>query len=513
MAFRKPRIAPSSAILAITALAFAVMFIFTPLSTDDFWYMTRSMDKWFAGRPLGFPLNDILDEISWRYFNDNARLSNVIFAFLVYLPHWLVAAASAAMCAWALFSLARLSGVGGRDWKGAVWLSALFAMLLPWAEHLFTLCYSLNYVWPMALSAWIALRVLSGRPIPLWLSPLIGLLFGAWHEGFSVPVFVGIFVLALCRRHRFSAPWIWALLAGMALGILWLLNSPAFFSRQPAVSGSLFSLSVWAKILIGDILYLLFCLLAFIAACGYSTRGILSSPLILFVGAVGLVSLLIHFFAPYGLRVGLCAEVFAIPGIIILWQRCFSFPERLTVPASIFLGLFLFAHLLVASVCTIRLNRQYTRIYEQYRTSPDGHVFVDFTPDFEAPVLALGKPLFLHMESCIAVHLTGENVRKPLLAVPSQLAHIDSLAGSPAYGRPGLRGLDGRFFIPADSLAFPRDCWTKFRGGVLFGDTSAQRSLVAVPFVSEGDSLPYFYIFIEDRMPLARFKPVRGIYW
>ena len=361
----------------------------------------------------------------------------------------------------------------------------------------------------MAAATWIAHRVLRGRPLHPAVAFLVGLVFGAWHEGFSVPVLAGQLALSLFFPSRFRRAYIWALEGGMVLGIAWLACCPAFLSRGSDGAALLVAHNL-LQALRYDFLIGIYALLWAAALMRPRTRSRALEPLHVFIFSCCAVSYLISAYALFGMRVGMCGEMFAIVGILRLWgaRRC-----RLAKAVTIAVGAFLIAHLAVASVMTVRTNRSFDALYEQYRRSPDGRVFTDITPDFRAPFLALGKPLFLHQEKLVCEHLVKPLVFKPLLPVPERLADIGAHSGKPVAGKPGLRELDGFYFISADSLELPRDRWTDAWGRVTFGTAPHMRPLRAIPFTSRADGCDYFYIYVSERMPRERFGPIKAIDW
>ncbi len=497
-------------IFALTALAFAVFFIFTPYSGDDFWFRHLAMDQYFATGSFGFPGELIRMEMLDHIRHDNARLCNILFCILVYLPRWITATVTAALCTWLLRALARLAGIGRADWQKTVWLCAMFAMALPWVEHLFTLCFQLNYLWSMAGAAWIACRVLFGRPLHPVLAFAVGLLFGAWHEGFSVPVFAGLCALAVCFPSRFRRRDTAAMLAGMAIGIAWLAFCPAALYRGEGGT-RLSEPYYWLLSLRYNFLICIYFILWLAALARRKTRAGALTPLSVFTATCCAVSYLIGVYAAFGMRPGMCGEMFAIAGILRLWPA--ESGSRVRVALSGLMGIFLIAHLAVASAMTFRVRGEYDTLYKQYRRSTDGRVFTRLTSDLEAPLLALGKPLFLYQESLLCQGLTHSSVSKPLLPVPELLADATAQSGRDVPGMPGLRMFDGRFFAPADSLGLPLDCWTDLQTQVMFGPVAHPRVVRAIPFTSRADGREYFYLYINGRMPLERIRPANAIYW
>lgn len=505
----------AAAVYSLTAIAFAVMYIAMPYHCDDFWYMGQLIDYVFYGKE-GFPAGGILSVIRWHYLYDNARLANIVYATVMLFPRWIPAILTSLLSAATIIMLARVAGLRRDMWKGAVWLCFLYTVFLPWPEYLFAVCHQFNYAWAAALSLFaVCLFFREGRT-PVWLMAVTGLLAGAWHEGFSVPLLSGFVVVALVRRGRFADAPRLVLLASLAAGIAWLMLAPPFFGRADSPARALADPDTWLRCMRFDILYTLFALMALVAVFIPRGRRRLVSPLTIFLLVSGGCAFGIHMHALFCLRAGFWAELAAVAGIVRLWPALFAplRAPRLSAVASAAAAGFLALHLIVACAMTVIMNREFNRIFEQYIASPDGRIFVDLTHDFEAPLLALGKPSSLHMETALAWHLRPQfHVAKPLLAVPSELAHVTGDSGEAVGGRPGLRRLGNLCFIPADKTDFMRDRMSYIPVTATFGDTAFGRSIMAVPFVSQADGQEYFYIFIDDRMPFARLWPINAVEW
>lgn len=505
----------SAAVYSVTALAFAVMFVVMPYHCDDFWYMGPVLDYVFYGRD-GFPAGAVRDIIEWHYLNDNARLANIVYASVMLVPRWIPAVLTGLLSALSLIMLARIAGLGSSMWKGAVWLCLLYTVFLPWPEYLFALCHQFNYSWAEALSLFSVCMFFRAGRTPVWLMAVSGVLTGAWHEGFSVPLVAGFAFVAIIWRRRFADSSRLVLIAAMAAGIAWLMLAPPFFNRSDSPVHALADWRTWVRCMRFDILYTVFVLMALAALLIPRARRRLLSPLTLFLLVSGACAFVIHMHVIFCYRAGLCAEIMAVAGIVRLWPVLFGHlrAPRLSALATALAGAFLVVHLCVACVMTVRTDREFSRIFELYKASPDGRIFVDLTHDFDAPFMALGKPAFLHMESALVWHLKpGNGVAKPMLPVPSALARVTADSGEAVGGRDGLRRCGNLHFIPAEKTDFPRDRWTYIPATVTFGTREFGRSIMAVPFVSEADGREYFYIFIDDRMPLGRIWPLGSVKW
>lgn len=497
-------------VFAITAIAFAVMFVAMPCIADDLWYMSGIHD-YKSGIGDASVVSAVADTISRHYLYDNGRMCNIVYSMLMWLPSGLLSALSGLMCAWSLRALAGFSGIRGPQSLAAVWLCLAFAVALPWEDGIFVLCFQFNYVWGMAVAAFAARCFFSVRERPLWQMVLIGLVAGAWHEGFSVPVICGFAAVALARPRRFLTRGRIVMMIAMASGIMWLVLAPSFMRRTTDFAG-IASLSSWARAVRVNWPVVLY-LLAF-AVCAIRRRA--ASPFALFAAVVSLAAFAIYMNNELGARVAFAGCYFSIAGFFIL-VRPESMNEGLwkKLLGAVAL-LFLMVHLAAAVWCTFSFRREVLGSYEKYYALPAGKtVFTDISLEGDMPFMAFAKPYYIEAPRAMYMGMREwEDMSvRPYCPVPVELADVRCDSGVVFPGRSGLRKKDGCFFIPAERLGVCPDVPFQLWGMVGFGERGHSRIIYLTPFVSEADGRKYLWVVPMRTYPFDRFISLTSIDW
>ncbi len=490
------------------------MFLLMPYFSDDFWYMSP-MRSLMEGRETSVDWAAVGRSIRYHYLTDNGRLSNILFTLLICLPKWVLATLTSVLNALSLLMLARLAGLGPRRPAAAVWLCLLFSATLPWYDGIFSLCFQFNYVWAMALMLFALMLFLSGRrlsPVPLF---FLGIIAGAWHEGFSVPLLSACVLLAFWRRGRFLSPGRIALMLGLLAGVGWLLSSPAFFRYDSNSVGlqALLDFAQWYRAIRINVFVLFALVLMAVALCLHSSRRILLRPVPVACAAMAAVGLLIYEYVPVFERASFCARLMAIPLLLILFRTIFhprphSARFYLSYLATLGAGVFLLVHLVIAIISTDRFRAGMER-------ASGSDVFINFPWSADAGLMALGKPFLPFQESYLEI---DERFRRmeglPVLGfVPRELEYATPEGGIVFPGHPGLRLIGSRLVIPVDSAAIPDDP-KGFVASVRFGDSSRRpRRIIPRRFTSHADSSDYYFLSIQELYPIARFLPPTAIDW
>lgn len=215
-----------SASIIFTVLI-GVMYLLTPTYADDTWYLAET---------TGIPG-------SWEYFTttlesslshatyDTGRLCNIVSAiFLGLTPRWVYALLTSLWVFFILRAPLRLLHIEPLSPLDMLWNIAIL-FLFPWFDCMFTIIFSINYVWTIGWGLlWLLLFCKSSDKSDSTgyyvLLLLLGWITGWWHEGFSVPFAFGLFIYFVISR-RLPNRRQWWLVAGMCLGILSLIAMPA----------------------------------------------------------------------------------------------------------------------------------------------------------------------------------------------------------------------------------------------------------------------------------------------
>lgn len=243
------------AVNAVLAILFGVIYQLYPVSVDDLWYLCETV------APAG--TLEALKQ-TWNYAvectnSDTGRLGNlVVVPFLSYFPRWVYSTVSA-LCIWLILSLgARLAKQDRPSGCAAVWM-AVVVFILPWYEYMFTMLYTVNYVWAAVVGLMFLTLFLRGNGDKLTVIRAIGLLMigflmGWWHEGFSVPMVCGLVVWAMIVRTHVITGQRVTMAIGLLIGFICRISMPAFW-RMPAVRESHVIKSVWLETVINVVAF------------------------------------------------------------------------------------------------------------------------------------------------------------------------------------------------------------------------------------------------------------------
>jgi len=231
-------IATAWLILAVVAVVYAAMSWLTPLMFDDLLFISSYRE--ITGGDA-FSLGGYAEYFMQLRNNDNSRLANEVFPAIILWPGTRVIfnVLTGLMMSMIILLVSRIVT---SQWtpRGGLCITIWFALLLtlPWRNNIFVTNYSLNYIYSavIALSFAIAmLRLLRGRESKLFVAAtlLLGLLIGAWHEGFAAPLLGALGVVGCIdgfRSRRVSVPY-WSIIIISALVMLAFALSPGILNR------------------------------------------------------------------------------------------------------------------------------------------------------------------------------------------------------------------------------------------------------------------------------------------
>ena len=212
-------------IVVMITIAHVLIYSFMPYTCDDYWYMTPFRD-YFMGSDSSFPAESLWHCWSDHYQTDNIRLANIVFSFFLLLPKVLPSIICGLLVGVILWMSAKLCNIGSRNPLLVAILALMLSFLLPWYEQMFSLCFAFNYIWASALTISLAyIYFYKDKQVGVVLSLLLGIIVGAWHEGFSIPLLSGFMVYAFINRRMINRRH-FAIMCGLVVGILWLLHAP-----------------------------------------------------------------------------------------------------------------------------------------------------------------------------------------------------------------------------------------------------------------------------------------------
>lgn len=217
-------------IIAAAALFGALCYVM-PRYLDDLMF---SMDTY--GMPYGLERLSVCWEIVCRHTGfDCVRVANFAAGTVLgVIPPWLFAISAAGII---YMSLRLLPEVCCPDRSGTAWswvAVACAVLLLPWYDNIFAVSYFMNYAGSTAMiffMLWCLRRAISGHALPLWISVPACFLSGWCHEGFSMPLAVGL-VAAVAIDRRIVTRQSLAVGLSFAAGTIFPLLFPAIWHRS-----------------------------------------------------------------------------------------------------------------------------------------------------------------------------------------------------------------------------------------------------------------------------------------
>lgn len=241
-------------LLAVMGIVNYLLTADNPLRFDDliYQYFCQDIDGVMDASEL-YDTNNRIDSFAEafqsqcnHYMHHNGRflLHFLVQSFCGFLGKPLFNVCNALVYMLFLYGCLRLTRV--KDLTGAALVVGVLWFLLP-VQCIFTMsvAHAVNYLWVSTLVVWflILLRWVISHQEMSWgvgvLLFLAGLVTGATHEGFTMPLSVGLFVWLLLN---YKVKWpVWLLVAGLWLGTASVVLAPATLNRatsvMPAVEG------------------------------------------------------------------------------------------------------------------------------------------------------------------------------------------------------------------------------------------------------------------------------------
>ena len=428
-------------LVAVVTIAFGLMYLMMPRAGDDYWFLAGMLDDGFC------------ECWRWHIYNDNSRLCNILGSLTLLLPRWIPALVSTAAVAWSLVLLGRMVG-GPRPWQRPVAftvVAAAFVLALPWWECIFTAVFAYNYLWPTPVMLWLMLWLSGLQRRRPWLMLPVGVLFGAWHEIFSLPLLGGMLVLLLfSRRHRRLD--VLALAVGLVIGCAWVMLSPSVINRT-GYWHRVHPLPEEYHILWWHVASGVFLLLAMASLCVRRMRRRVLHPYTIVIAVyagVCAVSLVVSQTIRAAWPIYLLAYVGIVHLLLGLWRGMRS-REGVAVAFTAVVWAFVLAHLAVAVPLAFTIHRQEQFIVAEYERTQGSErpIVADILLPQDAPVLAFGKPYtglysyYWHTGNMADCY----NLPRPEV-LPRALADYRAGLGEPVPGNLHARCYRGYFVAP-----------------------------------------------------------------
>ena len=511
------------AVIALFIIALSLLFFLSPRTMDDYWFILQ-LRPWFESQNILPPVeggNIFHTEGLWEgirqvwldhYYTDNIRIGNLVAPFVLALPSPVARTVSVLLLLYAVLSIFKLAKVDIKT-SPLVPVGVVSLMFfLPWAELLCLIDYQINYVWSSAFALWFLRNSAFGgqgnNKFGSWrllFIFIVSVLFGAWHEGFSAPVF-GAMVIMTILYHEWREPRFIIAEAGMLTGLLCLTLSPGMKERMNgAMSETLSFGTLDLSHLVGYIetgILLAACLVLLILTCRkYLFATLKKDTLSLFLLLTSLISLAIVIHTNIPGRGGWWCRISSIILLLHLSAKYFlaSWATYNACRHKILIGILLLAGFIrfgAADYYACVFKHELDRYFEAYYRNPTSPVFGKvYEPKHISP-LALYTPFQRFPNTnldYVSLYTRKLDARMPGLSqvIPENLRNVTSYSGRSISHDLGIRIKDGYLFMPVQG---PVPTIIALNADYGFGTHRKQARIYG--FRSEADGKDYAYIDI-----------------
>ena len=435
-------------------LVHIVIYVIMPYTCDDYWYMTSLID-YCKGIDTSFPFESLQRCWMEHYATDNIRLANIIFTLTLLLPKFIPSILSGLFVGVILWQSTKLSRISWRNPFLFIILAFGLTFMLPWYEQMFTQCFALNYIWATMLTLMLAIRFWSDKKQNIYLSILLGLVVGAWHEGFSVPLLAGFVVYTILNRREINHQHV-MIIGAMIIGFIWLLNAPGLQANIGYKTKSVQLSSIVSKLMLYHIPLFVLILSILKVSLKKKTRVLILDPIFISFVAISFVGVVLNLMTDVGVRTGWMGILFAMIATIYLWENMKgvgheqnkSMIKRCVIIAT---SLILVIHFIVAMNYTMEVRKEVNYVMEQYNKSSDGQVFANVIYDYQAPIIAWKKPYFEIFTYNWAMYWKDQyfsNGTKQMRVIPTCLSDAEMLRAEKVKGDNPFYIFNGYLYAP-----------------------------------------------------------------
>ena len=381
--------------IALGVTAFFIQ-LFTPYAGDDLAYLST-----FNGAHATYDsLWQYPRAVASHWLHSNGRSANYLLVLLTTVCNrGFVALMCGAMTGAMYWFAARLSCRRSDNPLITALLRAAWALGLPWWDSMMLFACQFNYVWATAMSLAAAWMILYRQPRSRT-GMLIACIFcataGAMHEAASAPLLAGLVSYAMlnrdvrCGANRQQR----LLLASFAVGVAEVMLSPGIWMRLGSASAQADDALLPLLLKSAPLgLALIACIAAM--ACTRRGRAALAAdahtPIVVWIiAAVGSTA----FCAVSGVvgRSGWWAETYTLMAATLWLSQVISpKPRTWHYVAAAGIALVLLAREAGLVMLQHSIYKEQQQFEDLYRTSPDGVVFLDATPDDAQPWWTLNR--------------------------------------------------------------------------------------------------------------------------
>jgi len=466
----------------IAAFGLGALFFTVPTALDDYWYMNDVAKHGWLGC------------VKIHHLTDNSRLSDIIGAWIIQWPNWLLDIISTAAVAFTIRGMMKLSQTP--NIIGLTIIASFYIFVVPWHDYLFTRMFTFNYIWSGAIMIGTIILFLRGVAISPLLAFVLGIISGSWHEGFSFPLFCGTlccfaFHPKMIRNDRI------ALCIGLALGGMWLFMSPSRTSDDGYGSLVRFPFYVWRSLALHISTYI-FLSLELLCLCVGKWRRDAMSPVIIIAIVTSLTGLCLHVLTslPRTYTPGAIMEGVGIAFLVGKMLKGARTCLKNTLKwICLSIWIFIIVHLAVSFLAGMRFYNEEQYIQKEYQKvkNTDGIVFADVTGYHGTHWLTFGKPIqHLYTGYAHAILASRYYDGAMLKVIPPELKDYKSGMGRRLDGSAGGFVYKGWLVLPLETEPDSYILGAKF----IYNSDCFYAEKLAYSFIG-ADLKPYLFVLAE----------------
>ena len=456
---------PSLYVTVLISAIYAVMEWFTPFQYDNLMFDATYLI--YSGGSSDFSLDAYMKYIDRIKDVDNWRLANILApASTIILDSKLIFSILCGLCMGLNAYLGAWFAEGDRRPSAgtivAVW--ALMIIALPWRNNLLTGDYALNYIFGATLSLvtlWFIVQSL--RRNRWWLecsTMLMCLLTGLWHEGFAIPLSVGIVCYIAVRRAKLPERiWFYAVVNAVT-AVVWVV-----FSRQHERVGrellTFTGLHGTIRILASNFMTVAMCVfLALSLSVRFlrdNIRRCAAHPGFVVLSGCAVAGMAMSLMVRHTDRMAMWPQMCSLITVVALWRQ--PSVDTIRRPVRNTVALAIVAACILQSVYAIKYlainDAVHSDIMSQVASRKGGGaVYADVLFPEDYPALTLGMiPRSTFVETYTYRCIDGRYGRKDVAVVPTALRRMTVAACDTLGGTPVVMLVNGEALVYADGSA------------------------------------------------------------
>lgn len=528
-------------ILLLWVVGIGFFFCGMPKYIDDFWYL-ENFRPWFEAQGIdrpenggniftaGFPAESFYETLIYRYNTDNIRLGNILATLFLLFPKWLGSGIMTILFGWCAILIMKICGL---NWRKSPALPALLFLLtfcLPLHDQFGSLVFQFNYILPawLTLLLYYKLKNGKGNPVNALITFIIGFVLGVTHEGFSVPVAVGLCsIFVLYRTWRCTD--VMLSIIGLTAGFVILLSIPPVMNvitDTDALPISYIVKASLAYLITETPAFFIMLLCWIITLIRLNPREVLREALFpfIFFSSATLAPIIMRSFAE--IRAAFWIDLGAAMGITRL--LCLNFPNlfrRYKAPTSVLSAILLavtYIHLGYVGRYSLEIRSQRSALEREFLNDPARYInkpymFGKVTGSYEMSAWACGRPTqnapVRILDREIDFYMHRDSLMPHLPVIPEELRLADTRRSHRMGAESYVYEKDGFFFTPlkfapSDSL----ELMAKIKVIIEDGSKSVMADARTVPFKSEADHREYSWLYFEDgRIPKGLQRNLKSV--